>query len=114
LSELQEKYKNRGFSVLAFPTNDFRQEFDTNQEIQHFLEDLFSGAIKFPVFGTTPLRENPVYRQLQEQLPYQHVENNFFKYLVDRNDIATAVFHKKQDPVTLEPEIEKLLEAKPQ
>ena len=33
LEKLYKKYKERGFVVLAFPSNDFRQELLTDEEI---------------------------------------------------------------------------------
>jgi glutathione peroxidase-family protein len=50
-----------------------------------------------------------VYRQLKEHLPDQEVHHNFFKYLVGPNGIAVDLYSKKEDPLTLEPAIEKLL-----
>ena len=109
LIELQDKLKDRGFSVLAFPTNDYKQELGSNQEIRDYLEENF-GAINFPVFGLSALKENPVYQRLARQLPDDHIRHNFFKYLVDRNGRAIKLFHKKQDPLTLVGEIESLLD----
>jgi glutathione peroxidase len=108
LEVLQERYQGAGFTVLAFPTNDFRQEFDTNEEIGDFIQQEFPD-VSFPVFGISSLRENPVYRQLKEHLPDQEVHHNFFKYLVGPNGIAVDLYSKKEDPLTLEPAIEKLL-----
>lgn len=112
LSALQEKYQDYGFSVLAFPSNDFHQELKTNQDVHNFLQEQFKNKINFPVFGITSLADNPVYQQLRKHIPDQQVQHNFFKYLVDRNGIAQALFHKKQDPITLEPNIEKVLQIK--
>jgi glutathione peroxidase len=109
LEVLQERYQGAGFSVLAFPTNDFRQEFDTNEEISNFIEKEFPD-VTFPVFGVSSLQENPVYRQLKEHLPGQEVHHNFFKYLVGANGIAVDLYSKKDDPITLQPAIEELLE----
>jgi glutathione peroxidase len=108
LEKLQEKYGAQGFVVLAFPTNDFHQELDSNQEIQSFLHDHFS-SVTFPVFGLSSLRTNPVYRTLQEQLPHQYVQHNFYKYLVDRQGIAQHLYPKSQPPVDIEQDIERLL-----
>ena len=33
LEKIYKKYKERDFVVLAFPSNDFRQELSTNEEI---------------------------------------------------------------------------------
>jgi glutathione peroxidase len=108
LEKLQEKYRDQGFVVLAFPTNDFHQELDSNQEIQSFLHDHFP-EVTFPVFGLSSLRTNPVYRTLQEQLPHQFVQHNFYKYLIDRQGIAQHLYPKSQPPVDLEQDIERLL-----
>ena len=109
LALLQEKYRSRGFSVLAFPISDFRQEYSTNEEIAAFLKSNF-GQVNFPIFGVSSLADNPVYTALRKQLPDAHVEHNFFKYLVDRQGRAVKFFHKKQDPLTLTEEIERLLD----
>jgi glutathione peroxidase len=109
LALLQEKYQSRGFSVLAFPISDFHQELSTNEDIDAFLKSNFA-KINFPIFGLSSLADNPVYEALRKQLPDAHVQHNFFKYLVDRNGKAVKMFHKKQDPLTLTDEIERLLE----
>jgi glutathione peroxidase len=114
LAMLQEKYQSKGFSVLAFPTNDFHQELGSDEEIKTFVSENFP-QVTFPIFGLGSLNENVVYQQLQRQLPsdnnnqQQQVHGNFFKYLVDQNGVAVAFFNKQQDPLTMESEIEKLL-----
>lgn len=108
LAVLQSKYQSKGFSVLAFPTNDFNQELGSNEDIQEYVSEHFP-QVSFPVFGLTSLKENPVYRKFELQLPEAHVQHNFFKYLVDQNGVAVSMFHKKEDPLTLEEHIEKLL-----
>jgi glutathione peroxidase len=110
LAILQEKFKSRGFSVLAFPTNDFHQELGSNEEIQEFVSKTFDDKVTFPMFGLSCLKDNVVYQQLQRQLPDSHVKQNFFKYLVDRNGKAVKMFNKKEDPLTLTEDIEKLLD----
>ncbi len=50
LEALYEKYRARGFEVLAFPANDFMgQEPGTNQEIQSFCE--LNYKTTFPLFS---------------------------------------------------------------
>lgn len=108
---MQSKFQDRGFTVLAFPTNDYKQELGSNEEIRDFLTENHPD-LNFPVFGLSELEQNPVYKQLKEQLPDQHVKHNFFKYLVDRNGNAIKMFTKKQDPHTFVAEIEALLNQK--
>lgn len=109
LAILQDMYKDRGFSVLAFPTTDFRQEFDTDVEIQSFLEQKFPETMNLPVFAVSSLHENPVYQQLHQHIPDQRVQHNFFKYLVNRDGIAVHLFTKAEDPLTLVHDIERVL-----
>ncbi|CAB9504411.1 Probable phospholipid hydroperoxide glutathione peroxidase [Seminavis robusta] len=109
LAELQDKYADRGFTVLAFPTNDFHQERGTNEEIQLFVKEEFP-QVNFPIFGKSSLAANPVYLKFQRQLPNSYVRHNFFKYLVNRKGIAVEMFDKKTEPLSLADAIEKLLE----
>jgi len=109
LAELHETLQDRGFSVLAFPSNDFHQELGSNEEIMEFWRQEFPEAT-FPIFAESSLQDNPIYQRLREQLPNEHVKHNFFKYLVNRDGIAVKLFTKKQDPLSLEPEICELLD----
>lgn len=106
---LQAKYGRSGFAVLAFPSNDYHQELETNDKIDHFLKTTFP-EINFPVFASSSLKQNPVFQALQKQLPDDQIEHNFFKYLVDREGLAIDLYQKRQDPLTLESAIEELLE----
>ncbi len=105
---LHETYEEQGLSVLAFPTNDFFQELDSNEDIHHCLQNEFP-EVTTPIFGTTSLKATPVFKDLQRQLPKEHVQHNFFKYLVGRDGVAVSLFHKRQDPVTLKPALEEML-----
>lgn len=106
---LQEKYGKSGFLILAFPSNDYHQELATDEDIDHFLKTTFPD-INFPVFASSSLKQNPVFQALQKQIPDEQIEHNFFKYLVDREGIAIDLYHKRQDPLTLESAIEEQLE----
>lgn len=108
LSQLQERFAKRGFTVLAFPTNDFHQELGSNEEIKEFVHENFPQA-NFPIFGISSLADNPVYQQVSRHMPETEVKHNFFKYLVNRKGIAVQFYHKKQDPLTLVDAIEELL-----
>ena len=109
LAVLHEELMEEGFTVLAFPTNDFHQELDNNEEIAGFWSNEFPEAT-FPVLGLSSLKENPVYQRIHQQLPDQHVRHNFFKYLVNREGVAIRMFTKKQNPLTLTEEIREFLQ----
>jgi glutathione peroxidase len=71
LEKLHEQYRAKGFSVVAFPANDFgQQEPGTNAEIQEFCRTKF--AIEFPVYAkiqVTGADKHPLYRNLTSAEP---------------------------------------------
>jgi glutathione peroxidase-family protein len=105
---LQEKYRSRGFSVLAFPIIDFRQELSSNQEIETWVHDNFPQA-KFPMFSLSSLEENPVYASIRKQVPEQPPKWNFYKYLVDGDGRVVKVFDHQTNPLALIDDIDALL-----
>ena len=68
LQKLYEKYKDQGFRILAFPSNDFgRQEPAEDKEIQKFCVKNF--GISFNLFSKVRVlgpKQSPLYRYLQE------------------------------------------------
>mmetsp|Transcript_9327 Transcript_9327/g.17807 ORF Transcript_9327/g.17807 Transcript_9327/m.17807 type:complete len:117 (+) Transcript_9327:330-680(+) len=108
LAVLHEDLMEEGFTVLAFPTNDFHQELESNEEISNFWSNEFPEA-SFPIFSLSSLEDNPVYERIREQLPDQQVKHNFFKYLVNREGVAVKMFTKKQDPLSFKDEIKQFL-----
>lgn len=110
LAVLNEDLSEEGFVVLAFPTNDFRQELESNEEVFNFWSNEFPEAT-FPIFELSSLADNPVYQRISQHLPGKHVNHNFFKYLVNREGVAVKMFTKKQDPLSLKDEIRELLNA---
>ena len=118
---LQEKFRDKNFQVLAFPTSDFHQELSSNEEIQQYLTKNFP-LLNFPIFALSTLEDNLVYQRLVKQQQEQEeeeekgaggggrVRHNFFKYLVDRNGMVVHLYTKKEDPLTLSDDIEKLLQ----
>lgn len=88
LEVLYKKYANRGFVVLAFPSNDFKQENGDNTEVQSFAKKEY--GCTFPFFDKAPVTgkdKQPVYQFLTEQKPgliFKDVSWNFEKFLVNR------------------------------
>lgn len=108
LAVLHETLQNEGFSVLAFPTNDFHQELSNDEEIRDFWSQNFPEAT-FPVFRSSSLHDNTVYQLLQQHVPNQKVQHNFFKYLVGKDGLAVALYSRKDDPLSLEDVIRGLI-----
>lgn len=121
LEALYRKYKERGFSVLAFPANEFgAQEPGTNEEIQEFCKSKF--GVTFPVFSKIVVKGDgihPLYAHLTgaETNPKfaGPVKWNFTKFLVNRKGDVIARFEPKDAPDSdkVKAEIEKALSEKP-
>jgi len=108
LAELQQKYRSKGFSVLAFPISDFHQELGSNEEILSFVEENFP-QVDFPLFGLSTLGKSPVYQTIRKQNPDDPVKWNFYKFLVDGNGQVVHVYDKKMRPLQIADQIEQLL-----
>ena len=68
LQKLYEKYREKGFRILAFPSNDFgRQEPAENKEIEKFCVKNF--GVSFNLFSKIRVlgpKQSPLYQYLQE------------------------------------------------
>lgn len=88
LEELYKKYSAKGFTVLAFPSNDFKQEKGDNREILKFTQKEY--GVTFPIFdkgSVTGNHKQPVYKFMIEQKPgilFTEVHWNFEKFLINR------------------------------
>jgi glutathione peroxidase len=103
LQEMYERYRDRGFEVLAFPANDFgQQEPGTNEEIKGFCYTRYS--ITFPLFSKISVvgkSQHPLYRYLTEQSAFPgRVTWNFQKYLVDRSGRVIGKYDPGMDPLS--------------
>jgi len=116
LQKLYERYRDRGFVVLGFPANNFRnQEPGSDKEISEFCTKTY--GITFPMFTKISVKGkdiHPLYQRLTS-LPEPiggPVLWNFQKYLVDRTGRVVARFHPtvKPDDPALVSKIESLLE----
>jgi len=88
LQDLYTKYSSQGFVVLAFPSNDFRQEKNDNAGVKAFAEKNY--ATTFPFFEKAPVTGpeiQPVFKFLTEQKPgilLKGIGWNFEKFLINR------------------------------
>jgi glutathione peroxidase len=113
LELLQEKYKERGFSVLGFPCNDFMgQEPGTPEQIQQFCSTTY--GVTFPLFEKLHVKgaeQHPLYAFLTGKgaaFP-GNIAWNFGKFLVGRDGKILARFEPKTTPDS--PEVVKAVEA---
>ena len=104
LEALYEKYKDRGFTVLGFPCNQFlHQEPGTAEQIEEFCKVNF--GVTFPLFAKLDVKgpeQHPLYGILTE-IPDDegkagNVRWNFEKFLVDGDGRAVRRFRSKVTP----------------
>ncbi|MEN5222837.1 glutathione peroxidase [Stenotrophomonas sp. TWI602] len=99
LEALQRKYAARGFSVLGFPSNDFKgQEPGDETQIQEFCTLTY--GVKFPMFQkvvVTGRDATPLYRSLATATGVSPGWN-FHKYLISRDGRVVAQFPSKVTP----------------
>jgi len=117
LEALYARYRERGFTVLGFPANDFKgQEPGTNAEIADFCRSTY--GVRFPMFAKLHVRgpdQHPLCAMLTglPALVGGPVAWNFQKYLVDRQGEVVARFAPATEPGAPElvAAIERLLDA---
>jgi len=116
LERLYQEYKDRGFEVLGFPSNQFgRQEPGTAEEIGAFCEKNY--GVSFPIFAKIDVNgaaAHPLYRFLRKRrrglLGIGRITWNFTKFLADRDGRVVRRFAPATDPKSIAPAIETLLE----
>jgi glutathione peroxidase len=117
LEKIYAKYKDRGFVVLGFPSNDFgQQEPGSNKEIAEFCKNTYD--VKFPMFSKSVVsgnNPNPLFKMLIAKTGTTP-KWNFYKYLIDRNGNVVDAFGSVTKPTSssITNQIEKLLEEKVQ
>jgi glutathione peroxidase len=114
LQALHAEYAPRGFSVLAFPCDQFgRQEPGSDQEIASFCDRSF--GVTFPLFAKIEVngpRAHPLYVWLKQQkggLLGSSIKWNFTKFLVNKAGLVRARFAPTAKPETLSRDVAALL-----
>ncbi|RKP05536.1 glutathione peroxidase-like protein [Thamnocephalis sphaerospora] len=114
LVELDKRYRERGLRILGFPCNQFAgQEPKSNEEIKEFITKY---GVEFDMFDKVDVNganAHPLFVYLKKKLPgflLDAVKWNFTKFLVDRQGNPVKRYGPKEDPFTLIPDIEGLLD----
>ncbi len=108
LEELHETYKDRGFSVLGFPCNQFgNQEPGTAAEIQEFCSTTY--GVTFPMFDKVEVNgdsRDPLFADLTATPDADgdagDVGWNFEKFLVAPGGKIVARFRTSTQPLSAE------------
>jgi glutathione peroxidase len=115
LEQLQERYADRGFSVVGFPCNQFGgQEPGSAEEIQEFCSTTY--GVTFPIFEKIDVNgpgRHPIYTELTE-LPDAageagDIQWNFEKFLIGPDGKVLARFRPRTTPE--DPEVISAIEA---
>lgn len=104
LERLQERYGDKGFSVVGFPCNQFAgQEPGTGEEIQTFCSTTY--GVSFPLFEKIEVNgegRHPLYRALTETPDADgeagDVRWNFEKFLIGPDGEVVGRFRPTTDP----------------
>ena len=87
LEALQRTYGERGFTVLGFPSNQFKQELDSEAEIAEYCSSTW--GVTFPMFERVAVNgddRHPLYAQLTQTADAEgeggDVQWNFEKFLI--------------------------------
>jgi glutathione peroxidase len=104
LEALQEKYADRGFSVVGFPCNQFGgQEPGTAEEIQEFCSTTY--GVSFPLYEKIDVNgpgRHPLYEQLTAVADADgkagDIQWNFEKFLVTPDGSVAARFRPQTTP----------------
>lgn len=114
LESLYQQYKDDNFIILGFPCNQFlSQEPGTNEEILSFCQ--INYGVTFPIFAKIDVNgknEEPLFTYLkskQKGVLGKNIKWNFTKFLINKEGRVIARFPPKQEPNTLNAEIESLL-----
>lgn len=105
LEDLYNKYKDRGFEVLAFPANNFGgQEPGTNEQIKNFC--FLNYKTTFPLFSKSSVKGSditPLYKYLTQESSFVGpISWNFNKFLIDPDGDVVARFDSPVDPLAIQ------------
>ena len=103
LQKLYERYGEGDLVVIGFPSNDFKQELGSAEEIENFCR--LNYGVSFPMMAkvhVTGEAQAPVYRALTAESGEEfrgEVRWNFTKFLVDQEGRVVARFEPSVDPL---------------
>ena len=115
LEALYRRYRDRGFTILGFPCNQFgHQEPGDEQEILRFCSTQYE--VTFPLFAKVEVNggnTHPLYQHLKKAAPgvlgSESIKWNFTKFLIDPSGQRISRYAPNDKPEALAPHIEAAL-----
>jgi glutathione peroxidase len=111
LQALYDKFRNRGFVVLGFPCNQFRQQEPGGEaEIEQFCTKSY--GVTFPMFAkieVNGVNAHPLYRYLKAEKPgilgTEAIKWNFTKFLVSSAGTVLKRYAPSDKPEAIEADL---------
>ncbi|BBH10316.1 glutathione peroxidase 4 [Prunus dulcis] len=114
LTELYNKYKDKGLEILAFPCNQFlKQEPGTSKDAEEFACTRYKA--EYPIFKKVRVNgpeAEPVYKFLKASKTGflgNRIKWNFTKFLVDKDGHVIERYSPTTSPLSIEADIKKAL-----
>ncbi len=113
LEALHQEFAGRGLAVIGFPSDQFKQERDTAEEIESVCRRNY--GVTFEMFGKVKVNgssAHPVWSWLQQQkkgVLGGAIKWNFTKFLVDRDGRVIARYAPTVKPEEIRADIEAAL-----
>ncbi|GAA5140323.1 glutathione peroxidase [Nocardioides marinquilinus] len=114
LQQLYDRFGDQGFTVLGFPSDQFKQELGSDDEVGAFCQKNY--GVSFPMFSKIKVNgkdAHPLYKWLkkEERGLMGRIPWNFTKFLVGKDGQVVGRYSPKTDPADLAADVEKALAA---
>ena len=115
LEKLYESYKDKGFTVLGFPCDQFgHQEPGDEAEIKKFCSLTYD--VKFPMFAKVEVNgsnAHPLYKFLKAEKPgllgSEAIKWNFTKFLIGKDGTVLKRYAPTDTPEAIEKDVAKIV-----
>jgi glutathione peroxidase len=115
LEKLYESYKDKGFTVLGFPCDQFgHQEPGNEAEIKTFCSLTYD--VKFPLYAKIEVNgstAHPLYQLLKSEKPgllgSEAIKWNFTKFLIGKDGAVLKRYAPTDTPESIEKDVAKLV-----
>ncbi|MFZ4859418.1 MAG: glutathione peroxidase [Desulfuromonadaceae bacterium] len=116
LEALYRRYRDKGFSILGFPCDQFgHQEPGNEAEIQNFCSLTYD--VTFPLFAKIEVNgsgAHPLYAHLKKAQPglfgSESIKWNFTKFLVNREGLVLKRYAPSDTPDKIEADLKGMIE----
>ena len=89
--------------ILAFPSNDFRQELKTNEEIKNFAANYNVKFDMYSLISVNGKNAHPLWVYMKSKqgggILGSSIKWNFAKFVIDKEGIPVARFGTTEDPI---------------